>query len=348
MPIGASRQWGMRGVKRPEALTVLPQRRSSRVTTERLKVEIEEAKASGNVALMEQKVLEKLQMEEQRQQGSYEALLNAENESRERILEEHVEMRSICYNNFAQLAAYDGQSESEKHEYSAEKDKLDAKVKDLFTFSKIKDSPAAKKKGIIVSKANKATQQSRDAYSKLICTDVAKLVEHRITSTFIHPSEGKLIIAAGDKSGNVGIWNATNGFNSEELLDNERDIYYYTPHVSNVTNLFCSLKSPDKLYSASYDGTIRYLNLERMSFSLGFSVLEEYEHQGIYCTDVAFLESSTDATTGMCGCAYIAKSNGEVSAIDMRASRDQYSWSLNAHKGAVSLTHEYFLASHFL
>jgi hypothetical protein len=36
--------------------------------------------------------------------------------------------------------------------------------------------------------------------------DVAKLTESRITATWLHPSAEKLLCAAGDKDGHLGLW----------------------------------------------------------------------------------------------------------------------------------------------
>lgn len=304
------------------AAPAAPKRRSGRVTVERLKVELEEARTNGNAELVEQKEQELKVKQELRHQGSYEALITAEEDDRVRFREEQLPLRTVCYNNYEDVKVL-GRSQIEIRiegdEFAAEKDIIDAKIKDLFTFSDKTVRSNGKRTGIVKTEPIKSEHRaSCDKYSKLSCTDVAKLVQHRITSTLVHPSEDKTIVAAGDKRGNLGIWNASENAQQSESND---DIFYFTPHVSNICCLHCSPSSPDKVYSASYDGTIRCLNVEQLSFSLGFCAPEEFGD--IYFTDVSFTSSEN--------CAYIAKSNGQVSAIDMRASAAAYSWSMNAH-----------------
>ena len=54
---------------------------------------------------------------------------------------------------------------------------------------------------------------------------VAKLTESRISSVWIHPSEHKLIVAAGDKAGHLGLWDV------DSKTTGVDGVFKYRPHV---------------------------------------------------------------------------------------------------------------------
>eukprot|EP01035_Chromulina_nebulosa_P017693 gene17693-23283_t len=80
--------------------------------------------------------------------------------------------------------------------------------------------------------------------------DIAKVTEARVTSVFCHPSSNKLIVAAGDKAGFLGLWDVdkTDVYNG--------GVYKYRPHVESIIRLHASNNEPSKIYSASYDDII--------------------------------------------------------------------------------------------
>jgi WD40 repeat protein len=104
----------------------------------------------------------------------------------------------------------------------------------------------------------------------LECNDadrnVAKVCPDRIYSMAVHPSCRDLIVCAGDKSGHVGIWQTAAEGSSEE--EQER-VHLFRPHSGAVCALqwtAASSSSCSNLLSASYDGTIRLLDVEQEKF----------------------------------------------------------------------------------
>ena len=90
--------------------------------------------------------------------------------------------------------------------------------------------------------------------------DVAKTVPERIFSISFHPSANKLIAVAGDKWGNIG-------FFEPDATDEEKAVTLFTPHTRPVTVLHFDQSAPSKLFSSSYDATVRCLDVEAMKFA---------------------------------------------------------------------------------
>lgn len=90
---------------------------------------------------------------------------------------------------------------------------------------------------------------------------VVKVTKERIYSLDFHPCPSKLLIAAGDKRGGVGIWDIDAGPGADNLL-------YRTIHCSPIKSVVfpSNMTSSNVLYSASYDGSIRRLDLTKDTF----------------------------------------------------------------------------------
>jgi hypothetical protein len=99
---------------------------------------------------------------------------------------------------------------------------------------------------------------------------VAKVTPDRIYSVTTHPSESKLIACAGDKQGYVGLWDvdAKDGNNNRN-----NGVHLFRVHSSPV----CCLEwaSNDSMISASYDGTVRRLNVETGVFEEIFATYDD-------------------------------------------------------------------------
>ncbi|KAM8972335.1 WD repeat-containing protein 76 [Pelodytes ibericus] len=88
---------------------------------------------------------------------------------------------------------------------------------------------------------------------------VAKVVRDRIFSVAIHPSTSQTIVAAGDKWGQVGLWD----------LDHQSPddgVYVFNPHSRPVSCMFFSPSNSLHLFSLSYDGTVRCGDVSRSVF----------------------------------------------------------------------------------
>ncbi|KAI3404776.2 hypothetical protein KGF56_002406 [Candida oxycetoniae] len=87
-----------------------------------------------------------------------------------------------------------------------------------------------------------------------------KLTHNRITSISFHPSTTDRIVAAGDTNGNLGIWAPDS--NSEDPT-----ISILRPHGRNISKILTPRNQLQKLISASYDGSVRSLDLNKLSTS---------------------------------------------------------------------------------
>lgn len=82
-----------------------------------------------------------------------------------------------------------------------------------------------------------------------------------------HPTESKPLIFAGDKLGNLGILDASQ--TPDTNVDNEEDedpdpiITTIKPHSRTISALHIHPSDLSKLYTASYDSSIRALDLEK-------------------------------------------------------------------------------------
>jgi hypothetical protein len=162
---------------------------------------------------------------------------------------------------------------------------------------------------------------------------VSKTTSGRITTMYLHPSDHKLIAVAGDKSGNVGIWDIDA---SNHDMGEEEKVYYYKPFASNVCAASASLSDPSRLWLASYDGTVRCLDVGKEALVLGFKTpKEEFDDGDSYLTDVAFAHQPLHAAHGE-HVAYLARSDGVVAGIDLRTGSSNYTWTHQTTSGKIS------------
>ncbi|XP_037527822.1 WD repeat-containing protein 76 isoform X1 [Rhipicephalus sanguineus] len=125
---------------------------------------------------------------------------------------------------------------------------------------------------------------------------VQKVVSARITAMAVHPSLTATLVFAGDKLGNFGFLKVGTGENVVET---------YTPHDSGLMCLRIRPEEPQKIYSASYDDTLRCADIER-------GIFDE-----LYRTDpdvgVMYVDWLLDNTM------IAAHGNGQVSFLDPRS-----------------------------
>ncbi|XP_077375956.1 WD repeat-containing protein 76 [Festucalex cinctus] len=88
---------------------------------------------------------------------------------------------------------------------------------------------------------------------------VAKVVEQRIFSAAFHPVSTRLLMAAGDKYGKVGLWSVGSNWGDDGVL-------LFEPHTRPVGCLAFSKAHPAQLLSLSYDGSMRCMDVEKAAF----------------------------------------------------------------------------------
>jgi len=114
-------------------------------------------------------------------------------------------------------------------------------------------------------KADDAKSMNVDSYKKSLQhlkireEHVAKLVPHRIFSMAFHPARYKTLVFAGDKWGNLGIWDVGSSKGDD-------GVYLYEPHSRPINCMSFDPNNCGKLYTASYDGTIRCCDVTSATF----------------------------------------------------------------------------------
>ncbi|PWA29178.1 hypothetical protein CCH79_00006176, partial [Gambusia affinis] len=127
--------------------------------------------------------------------------------------------------------------------------------------------------------------------------DVVKVVKDRIFSAAFHPCSRNLLLAAGDKWGKVGLWNMGAEWGDDGVL-------LFEPHSRPVSSMAFSRSHPNQLLSASYDGSLRCMDVEKAVFDDVYDI-----HDGLK----TFAFMSHDCSTLLVGNLF-----GEVAIVDRR------------------------------
>lgn len=99
------------------------------------------------------------------------------------------------------------------------------------------------------------------------------ITHKRITAINFHPAVEDRIVAAGDTNGNLGLWAPDSSSSSD---DAEPSITILRPHGKNISKIVTPRNHLEKLYSASYDGSVRSLDLNKLSSSEVVSLNDSY------------------------------------------------------------------------
>lgn len=156
--------------------------------------------------------------------------------------------------------------------------------------------------------------------------NVAKVTKNAITHLQFNPSSSINIIAAADKSGNLGLWNIDHRHDSSTpkktttlLLNTEPGflqleeegsfdgILSFQPHYEYVSGL--QWRGTHRLFTASYDGSLRLLDVEAGAFPLTFGD-EEREYSSLD------LDENGNA-------AFLGDNEGYLDVIDVRSGKKE-------------------------
>ncbi|KAK6465924.1 WD40-repeat-containing domain protein [Scheffersomyces coipomensis] len=99
-------------------------------------------------------------------------------------------------------------------------------------------------------------------YEKFDPLDI-KVAHYRITAINFHPSTTDRVVMAGDTNGNIGIW----AVDSPNENEDEPLVSILRPHGKSISKILTPVKAPSKIYSASYDGSVRQLDLNKLESS---------------------------------------------------------------------------------
>ncbi|KAL7490215.1 hypothetical protein ACHAW6_016208 [Cyclotella cf. meneghiniana] len=175
-------------------------------------------------------------------------------------------------------------------------------------------------------------QKDVDALSLDDGSNVAKVTPDRIYSVECHPSPHCLIVCAGDKLGYLGIWNVDQyNTGSDESskrgkISTNDGVHLFKPHSAPISTLSWN-ESGSKLFSCSYDGTVRILDVEKQVFQ---EVFATYNDEDIYKDKIGFGLDTRFNTWVQCmeldhrhgrdgNCFFLSTSEGNVLHIDTRA-----------------------------
>ena len=185
------------------------------------------------------------------------------------------------------------------------------------SMSKKKTSSSARDGNELQTRINNL---SLDHVSTKVCPD-------RIYSITCHPSPNKLIVCAGDKQGNLGIWNVDQfgGSIADDDDDANNGVHLFKPHGGVISTLTWNT-SGTSLLSSSYDGSVRLFDVESQVFEEVFATYNNdstYKDKIGYNTDQGYnsyiqsMELDHRFESGKCF--YLSTSEGGVMHIDLRA-----------------------------
>lgn len=160
----------------------------------------------------------------------------------------------------------------------------------------------------ITSKTDPSVAAATDnnSYFETVCGFAAqsddcwtRLVPKRVTSMAWSPSRHTRFLAAGDKTGTLGLWNIDGGVEATHVLQ---------PHQQGIVHLSFSAESGDgSCFTTSYDGITRRLDVATSSFEQVFALADHELPR--YTTGHALIGGSSL----LVGC-----SDGRVFRVDRR------------------------------
>lgn len=149
-----------------------------------------------------------------------------------------------------------------------------------------------------------------------------------------HPTEDKPIVFAGDKEGNMGVFDGSQ--TTPEVDDEDEDadipdpvISAFKTHARTITSFVFSPTDSNAVYTSSYDSSIRKMDLEKGLSLQIFAPADENEDLPISALDMAATEPNV---------LYFSTLEGGVGRYDIRTPDSQEIWQLSEQKiGGFSL-----------
>lgn len=135
-------------------------------------------------------------------------------------------------------------------------------------------------------KGNDKTADSlRDEFDKLkIDERDIKVTSERITAICFHPAVDKKLVLAGDKIGELGLWDS-------EKPDDEGVLTLKT-HSRGISTTVVDPDNAERLYTASYDGSIRRFDLNEMKSTEAF-IFQSDPRDPVGVSDMALIDPNT-------------------------------------------------------
>ena len=143
-----------------------------------------------------------------------------------------------------------------------------------------------------------------------------KVIYERISALYVHPSRDNVIMLAGDISGHIGLWNKRLDKNvvvkieEEEEESKEEEIYRFQLFGKNISKICCQPNRMERLVAASYDGSVRSIDLKSLNSEEIIRLKNEYDDS----LGVSDFEFSYDDPNLL----YMTTLSGEFATIDIR------------------------------
>ncbi|KAK1993266.1 WD domain-containing protein [Colletotrichum falcatum] len=177
-----------------------------------------------------------------------------------------------------------------------------------------------------------------ELYEKWIPNDI-KICPQRIYASTFHPTEEKPLVFAGDKEGALGVFDASqegppesngdDGDDSQEVEWKEPEIGAYKIHSRTITAITVSPYDHQKVYTSSYDSTIRVLDLAKDVCVPVWEPADKDEDVPLSAIDIPL--TSKDLI-------YFSTLGGAVGKVDTRDPKGFETWQLSDNKiGGFSL-----------
>ncbi|KAF9175168.1 hypothetical protein BGX21_007495 [Mortierella sp. AD011] len=115
-----------------------------------------------------------------------------------------------------------------------------------------------------------------------------KVCQGRVYCMAIHENKDKVLVCGGDIDGNLGFWDLDEKLadDYEPEYDEEPNIYSYSAHTRTLSSMQYSPTDPTKLFTTSYDGSVRYLDLVKQKFMESYVVSPDVsDHLGSISID---------------------------------------------------------------
>ncbi|KAI3987847.1 hypothetical protein MKX01_020961 [Papaver californicum] len=147
--------------------------------------------------------------------------------------------------------------------------------------------------------------------------NVARILPKNIMNLCFFPCKNRSIVVAGNKAGSLAIWDMDADLKDreEEQIGNGDGIYLYDPHTAPISGIVIQPFSLSKVYTSSYDGCIRLMDVEKEAFDMLFS-----SDDAIFCLSPHPHEAKS---------LYFGEAQGMIKVWDERAGKSSSSCTLH-------------------
>ncbi|RZC73656.1 hypothetical protein C5167_049136 [Papaver somniferum] len=143
--------------------------------------------------------------------------------------------------------------------------------------------------------------------------NVARVLPKNILNLCFFPCKNRSIVVAGNKAGSLALWDMDADLkeDKEEQIGNYDGIYLYDPHTAPISGIVIQPFSLSKVYTSSYDGCIRLMDVEKEAFDMLYS-----SDDAIFCLSPHPNEAKS---------VYFGEAQGMINVWDERAGKSSSS-----------------------